>query len=264
MIDANWPNFRASSAATSPQMATLAFRRGRDDCDFWAAPLASVSLVTTSKIAGLLVLCALPFFAESALADKAEWADKWEGSYDPGRALRRSDVAIGLSLGVALGGVSGYPNDVQKLNDPAYEANLGAAAGGAGALWLGGALRDWFVFGVGYASSTTTGHGYTSVARDFILHIEGFPLFAKGGVWQNLALIGDFGGGAQKITKQGLTSGDGGAMAFVAFGVLYEPLRLGDHFSGGPVVEVTEQFSASLNAMLVTGGFQIAFYGGPS
>jgi hypothetical protein len=200
-----------------------------------------------------------------ALAAKSAHADtgEAESSYDPGKATRRSDVALGLLIGGAAGGVSGYPNDLSKIGVPADEANTGFGGGTGGGFWVGGALRDWFVFGIGFSSAQVSGRGYRSNGTAFVFHLEGYPLFYKGGAWKDVGLIGEFGAGGRSIQQGSNTAAEGGALSVVTFGVVYEPLHLGGGFWLGPLLEVTHQFSDSLTSTIGVIGVRASFYGGP-
>lgn len=199
------------------------------------------------------------FLARPAAADTGEY----QSSYDPGRAARRSDFALGLLFGGVVGQASGYPNDPAMIDVPRYQTDTGFGAGTGGGLWIGGALRDWFVFGVGLQRLALSASGYQATGTAFILHVEGYPLFARGGVFRDLGLIGEFGAGGQQIKKGPVVLADGGAMSLVQVGVVYEALRLGNHFNVGPLVALTHQFSAPLVETAGIVGVRLTYYGGP-
>jgi len=184
--------------------------------------------------------------------------------YVPGKATRRSDFALGAGLSGTFGTVGGYPNDAAKVGIERYHTSTGATGGLTNTLWLGGALRDWLVVGIGLSLSTVAGSGTFSQGGAYIVHVEGFPLFYRGGAFRDLAVIGDFGVGARTIKRASNEVADGGAASFVAVGFLYEPIRMGNHLSAGPLLQIAEQFSDTLGSTLVMAGFQIAYYGGPT
>jgi hypothetical protein len=184
--------------------------------------------------------------------------------YDPGHAKRRSDFAMGISTAGTVGTVGGYPNDVAKTGLSKYHASTGAAGGIANTFWLGGALRDWLVIGIGLSGSTVAGSETLSTGGVYVLHVEGFPLFYRGGAFRDVSLVGDFGVGSRTIKKASAEVASGGSTSFIALGLLYEPIRVGNHISAGPLLQVTEQFSDTLGSTLVMLGFQIAYYGGPT
>src|SRR6185436_9082840 len=92
-----------------------------------------------------------------ALAEASD-GDTWDGEFSQ-KNERRSDVVIGFSPGLVVTSASGYPNKIDKLNVPAYEATSGVAFGPGFELWLGGALTDWFSFGLGGMSFHGSGSG---------------------------------------------------------------------------------------------------------
>jgi len=198
----------------------------------------------------------------SAAPARAE-SDEWGSSYDPGKQLRRSDFAMGVLLGGAVGDVSGYPNEILKIDDPRYRASTGVGGGPAGGAWIGGALRDWFVVGVGVDTASISGNGYKSSATYFVFHLEAYPLFPKGGVFQDLGLLAEFGVGSRSVKAGSETAADGGLLSIASIGAVYEPLRLGSHFNFGPQIQYTFQGSQSLTANFVTLGLRASYYGGP-
>jgi hypothetical protein len=209
----------------------------------------------------LLVLLAALLPARWAHAD----VDDSDANYNPGKAKRRSDFALGYSMSAMVGSVSGYPLDPNKMNVAQYHASSGLGGGPASGFWLGGALRDWFVVGVGLTFGSLGG-GDATLSRGgaFVLHLEGFPLFEMGGAFRDLAVVGEFGTGNRSLLKASQTVADGGAMSYASLGVLYEPIRIGKHVSAGPMLLAAYQYSESLNAVFALAGMQIAYYGGPN
>lgn len=206
-----------------------------------------------------LALAAVLLLAKGAAAEIAHVSGP---DYDPGKATRRSDFAFGTGFAGTFGGASGYPNDAAKIGEGRYHASTGAAGGFTNTLWIGGALRDWLVFGIGVSGSTIAGSGTLSQGGGFVVHLEGFPLFERGGAWRDLALVGDFGVGGRTIKYSSSEVANGGSMSFVALGLLYEPLSFG-RFRWGPLLQVSQQFSDSMSSTQVALGLQLAFYSGP-
>lgn len=186
-----------------------------------------------------------------------------ESSYDPGPAHRRSDFVAALQLGGAFGGVSGYPNELEKLNEPRYEADTGLGSGLGGGFWIGGALRDWFTVGVGLSTSSVSGKGVTATGTAFVLHLEGYPLYFLHGPFEDLGVLAEFGGGSGSILRKSDTVAEGGSLSVVGFGVVYEGLRLGSHFSVGPLLEFKHEWSQSLDWNTALAGIRVSYYGGP-
>jgi hypothetical protein len=162
-----------------------------------------------------------------------------------------------------VGQSSGYPNELAKLDLPQYRADTGFAAGPAAGFWVGGALRDWFTFGVGYSQYRLSGGGLESTGDVYMAHLEVYPLFSQGGVFRDLGLFADVGAGGRSIQRDGENVANGGILSTAGVGVVYEPIRLGTHFSAGPTLLVTHQWSQSLAATLAVASFRIVYYGGP-
>jgi hypothetical protein len=203
-----------------------------------------------------LLLIALPHPARADVSDSA-------ASYDPGPATVRSDFVIGTSFGPVFGTTTGYPNELAKIGIPQYQQDTGFIAGSGSSFWLGGALRDWFVFGIGLKSNKLEGGGKRTEGGGLSFHFEAFPLFARGGVFRDLALVGEFGAGSRKIVQNDKTIADGGLVSSVAFGVHWEPLHFWHHLAGGPILVVTHEWSESVDATYTVLAFQLNYYGGP-
>ena len=209
----------------------------------------------------LLFLSALVVVGSLANPAHAESADNaWDGGYKQ-VATRRSGFMLGLDAGLALGSASGYPNELAKLDNPLYRRNTGLALGGTNRLWLGGALTDWFVFGVGGAGFGLK-HGETKAAGSaFIFHVEGYPLFYRGGPFRDLSIFGDFGAGSMKITGHEREAADGGLMSAIGLGVGYDALRFWQ-FTLGPAVEYWHLWSQTLTTNSVALEARFTFVGG--
>lgn len=207
----------------------------------------------------LPALAALLLLAKGAAAD----IENSGADYDPGKATRRSDFSFGSGFAGTYANANGYPNDAGKIGVARYHASTGGAGGYTSTLWIGGALRDYLVFGIGLSATTVAGSETFSQGGSFIVHLEGFPLFDRGGVFRDLGLVGDFGVGGRTIKHASTQVADGGSMSFVALGLLYEPLAFArGHFRWGPLLQFAEQFSDNMNCTMVIGGFQVAYYGG--
>jgi len=205
-------------------------------------------------------LAALLLLAGRARADAGDSG----ADYQPAKATRRSDFALGSGIAGTFGTIGGYPNDAAKIGQSQYHTSTGPTGGITNTLWLGAALRDWLVVGIGLSGSTVAGSGTLSQGGAFIVHVEGFPLFYRGGAFRDLSVVGDFGVGGRTVKRASEEVANGGAASFVAVGLLYEPWRAGKHFSAGPLLQVAEQFSDTMSCTLVMAGLQIAYYGGPS
>lgn len=119
----------------------------------------------------------------------------------------RSGFALNLSFGNGIASVVGYPNDPNKIGYARYYYESGARPGGMNSLWLGGAITDWFVFGVGFAGGGLQFTGKTTVATGgLIFHAETFPLYFRGGGWRDVGILFDAGLGSATITDDGVKS----------------------------------------------------------
>jgi hypothetical protein len=210
----------------------------------------------------LPLLCALLGFSSVTGLAHAESSDTtWDGGYKQVET-RRSGFVVGLGFGLAAGSASGYPNELAKLGDPAYERSTGGAFGGVSRLWFGGALTDYLVFGLGYAGIGMK-HNETSVGGGaFIFHVEGYPLFYRGGVFRDLSLFGDFGAGNMKITGNNRQDADGGLMSALGLGVGYEAVRFWK-FKFGPAVEYWHWWSQTMTMNNVAVEARLTLVTGP-
>ena len=197
--------------------------------------------------------------SEPPEADSAEGT--WDGDYDV-KASRRSDFTIGASAGLALGSGYGYPNEVDKIDSAEHVADTGVALGSGFEVWLGGALRDWFTFGLGINGFGVEGGGQQLSGGGFIFRLEAFPFFAEGESLQDVGAFASFGLGTATIEADGEETADGGAISIVTFGGFWEAWR-GGGFAAGPSLSYTHVFSQSLSFYAATGGIRVAFYAGP-
>ena len=179
--------------------------------------------------------------------------------------LRRSGTMLGLSALAVVGGASGYPNDVAKIDNAAYYANTGVGLGGGGGLWLGWALADWVTFGL------TASGGAVSTADDLVrfagggLKVDVFPAWSLGGLWQELGVSLEAGIALAVADAHG-TSGEpliesGGASHF-AVGVFYEGIRAWQ-ISMGPFAALDLVWSPSMLRPLGCLGWRAVYYSGP-
>ena len=210
----------------------------------------------------LLILCALIGVGSVSARARAESSDNaWDGGYKQ-VATRRSGFVLGISTGLAFGRAEGYPNQLAKLDNPLYKRNTAFAPGSTSRLWFGGALTDWFVFGIGL-DGIRLSHGEIKAAGSaFIFHVEGYPLFYRGGVFRDLSLFGDFGAGGMKITGNDRNEADGGLMSVVGLGAGWEAVRFW-RFKFGPAAEYTHLWSQTLTADTFSLEARLTFIGGP-
>ena len=203
----------------------------------------------------------------TCLAAPRAWAQTDEQEWDGGfgeRAERRSGFTAGLSTGLMVGKARGYPNVAGQIDNPEYEANTRVVLGSDYTLWIGGALKDWFTFGIG---TSFNGMGDENKLLyggfGFLFRVETFPLFYRGGVFRDLALHGDFGISAGVIVDDEEEEvANGGALSLVGLGAAYEVLHFGS-FAFGPIADYRFQFSQSMRVHQGIFGVRLVFYGGP-
>jgi hypothetical protein len=193
----------------------------------------------------------------STVAARAD--DVHDAQYRPPPPERRADFAVGLSMTVGANAASGFPNEADKIDNPQYEQSTGANLGTDGSLWLGGALRDWFVIGFGLSKVSGQSGSKQLTSTSFITHLELYPLFSQGGAFRDLAVFGDFGAGGARIVSNDQNIANGGMVSTLGGGIVFEALRWGG-FAAGPSVQYLHQYSPSLQSHFVGAGFRVAFY----
>jgi hypothetical protein len=191
------------------------------------------------------------------------WAAPEDGApVEAPPAVRRSGFLLGLSGGLALASASGYPNDVAKIDLPEFEASTGLGVSSGGTLWIGGALADWMNIAVGFQGGSFKGNGLDASGGTLHMRVEAFPLFYRGGPWQDVGLSFTAGTGGLGLERDGESVAEGEGTSAVGIGTFFEPFRFWQ-VSTGPDISYTHQFSRSLNAHQLVVGWRLAFYGGP-
>lgn len=214
-----------------------------------------------------------PFQAAMVLGASLWTAPAFAQSLDGGKdgenfaappAERRDGFMAQLGYNAGYGSIGGYPNKLGQIDNPGYYSEV-AGLGSNLQLVLGGALRDWLTVGLlirmgGVSSDEDVVAGSYAVG----MHAEGYPLWAKGGVWRDIALTAEFGvglGSIVDISNKDDTRilADGGAMTHLAIGAAYEVWKFW-LFSAGPAVQYSYQRSTSLSSHLATAGVRMTFY----
>jgi hypothetical protein len=209
-------------------------------------------------LAAGVLLAVVTALSGSARADE----ESYQSQYQPPQSELRSDFLLNLGLGLALGRAVGYPNEAEKIGRREDRHVRGFERGSYLQLLLGGALRDWFSFGfgIGVLSSGEEDNRLSQAA--FITHLEGYPLYSLGGRWRDLGVYFDAGAGGSVIQVDKETVADGGAVAYIGPGVVYEWIRFGS-FTLSPTLGFVHNFSPSMSSSYATLGARIVFYGGP-
>jgi hypothetical protein len=166
---------------------------------------------------------------------------------------------------VGVGFAEGFPPDPTKANRAEFFAGSGAAAVAGGTAWIGGALRDWFVFGFSFSGSYL-GLGATRESISFTggLHVAAFPAYSLGGAARDFGVSLDAGIGTAGLvdvpTAQSVA--DGGAVGKLQTTFFWEGLR-GGSFAFGPAMGADYAFSTTLQRVVGFVGFRGAFYARP-
>src|ERR1700733_6891416 len=90
-----------------------------------------------------------PVAKADAPVAKAEETAPPEPAWETAPPTRRAGFSVGVEVGFGVGSIVGYPNDVKKEGLARYYSSTGVRPGSVGILWLGGAMTDWFNFGLG-------------------------------------------------------------------------------------------------------------------
>jgi hypothetical protein len=189
--------------------------------------------------------------------------DSEKPAWAPVLKTRRGGFTAGLYGAMSFGTVSGYPNDLGKIDEPLYRSAT-SGVGSGGMLYIGGALTDWFTFGFGLAQSSYGSGRIMTSGGAFLFHIEAFPLFSMGGGYRDLGLFTDFGTGTATIVRREdqREFSASGSLSIAGFGAFWEPWRAG-HFVAGPFASVQYQQSDSMLRTFGEVGLRGAVYGGP-
>ncbi len=203
-----------------------------------------------------LAVFAAPLGARAEQKDQ----DSWDGGAGT-KNERRSDFVFGLSPSVLFMSANGYPNEVAKLDNPAYHAKSGFAAGPGVEAWIGGALTDWFTFGVGGLYLSASGTDSKATGGAFLIRLETFPFYKLG--LKDLAVYANFGAGGLSLDGQNGKHAGGSFASVGGGGLAYEVVRLG-HFAIAPTAEYLLIASEALTSNQALIGARVVFYGGPS
>jgi hypothetical protein len=166
---------------------------------------------------------------------------------------------------LALGTATGFPNDPKKIGLERYYTETGLGIGGGGSFWIGAALADWFVFGLGFSGGGMGAGDYSVGGGAFIFHVDAFPAFGLGGRWRELGVTLETGAGGSTVTPKDDTDTklvDSGGASSIGAGVFYDGLRLWK-LSSGPFVMGTYLWSDSMRRGGAILGWRTALYTSP-
>lgn len=226
-----------------------------------SASLLAASLLGMAGGFAAVLACPSPAFGQAVDAGDGE-------DYAAPPTERRGGFMASLSYDVGYGLIGGYPNRLGQLNNPRFYEEVSGLGAGFG-LVLGGALRDWLtagllvrVGGVQRLDEDSIVAGSNAIG----LRLEGYPLYPRGGAWRDLSLAGEFGVGLGSVVDlegsddDAEVLADGGAMSHLALAAGYSPWRFW-HFSAGPELRYTYQYSQSMTAHVATAGMRLTFFG---
>jgi hypothetical protein len=184
-----------------------------------------------------------------------------------GKPRYRSGLVLGLSLGLGVGGASGYPNDSTKIGDPRYYLASGPMGGASGTIFLMGALTDYLSFGAWFNHASYAAKDFHSDGNAGGLRVDVFPLIRLYPRLSGLAAFAEFGigGGNLRSSVAGVEEAQG-TQSFIGFGGFYEWSfwhLLGGHFAVGPSLELDSTFTQPFNREGLVASARLVFYGGP-
>jgi hypothetical protein len=177
----------------------------------------------------------------------------------------RSGIAVGLTLGVGLGGASGYPNDSEAIGDPTKFSSSGWTPGGGLSVLAMGALADYLNFGFWFQQTTYRSSGKHASATGIGFRVEAFPLVAFYPPLEGLGFFGQFGIGVGKLTTASRPEAEG-TQSTLGTGAFYEWSLghfLGGHLGIGPSLEYDALWSQPFEEHGFLASGRVVFYGGP-
>lgn len=179
-------------------------------------------------------------------------------------AQRRSGFMFSVVAGGSLGAAHGNPTAQSERYDPSLRASTGIAAGYRVTPYIGGALTDWFAFGLGGSYADLYAGDEKSRTGMFLFRIETWPLFYRGGVLRDLGVSIEFGAGFASIvrTSDQKQLAASSVASTVGAGVFWETWRLW-HVALGPALAYQRNWSDWFARDDVTLGLKGTFYGGP-
>jgi hypothetical protein len=246
----------ASPAPPAPARAPSVPQEGREPTSsnlaVAAPPLPSPPTLTPSAPSG----------------DKANKTDD-----DPARRPVTHRFRKGFMLTLVLsGGVgqgSGYPNDVQKIGLPQYFSRTPVMPGQGFHLVIGGALTDYFDFGVVFGGTGFENDQWRMTSSTFGFRIEAFPgvlAFPNVKALANLGIGGDLGAGMMKIQAKGNFPTVDGFQSSLGIGAFYD-FRLfgllGGHVSLAPEISYHAAYASAAQVNYGALSARLSFFGGP-
>ncbi len=180
------------------------------------------------------------------------------------RAVRRSGFMFAVQGGYALGYASGNPAAQARRFDPDFTTSGFFPAGYRLTPFIAGALTDWFVFGLGATFAQYQSGSHRSPLGAFLIRIESFPLFYRGGAWRDLGVSMEFGAGGSNIRRSSDDKelASAGVASTLGLGAFWETWRFG-HLAAGPFAGYQYNWSDHFDRHELAIGLRGTFYGGP-
>jgi hypothetical protein len=216
--------------------------------------------MAATPAAGALV--ALWLLALSSLAAAETTVSDWDGAFDAEPATIRSDLHVGLSAAPFVGNASGWLNRASDLGRADREQSTNIGVGTSGALYVGVALKDYMNFALSFASLGLSGNDRVATGGAFLVRIEAFPLYARGGLFEGAGISGNFGVGFMDMERGSELVAEGGALSALGLGLFHESLRFSG-FTFGPEAQFFYLYSQSMDVTAGSLGIRVAYYSGP-
>jgi hypothetical protein len=214
-----------------------------------------------------LLFLVLPAALLAALPARAEGPPpSGEKAWENEKPTRRGGFTAGIAVGAGLASFAGFPNDAKKIGYARYYTATGASLSSTFSLWLGGALSDWFVFGIGFTGSSMPFlQDQKATSGGLLFHVESFPLFPLGGKLRDVGVTLDFGTGSATVTGKTVDDKliDGGGCSLFGGGVFYEGIRFWK-MAMGPFVSGNYYWKDTVRRPAIFAGWQTSLYTGPS
>lgn len=219
--------------------------------------------MAATAVALLLSLSATAARADSPTSAAAPSAD--DPTLRPLVAQRRKGVVLGAAGGIAFAGASGYPNNEQQIDNPAFYSSSPLLVGYSMSYFLLGALTDYFSFGPALTIATFESSKWKSVGWGLGFRAEVFPLVKLVPALADTALYGSLGVGTTELRAKGPYPSAGGTQSMVGVGVHHEwriGTFLGGHGAIGPQLEYDVISSRANERHWFWAGLRIVWYGG--
>ena len=176
----------------------------------------------------------------------------------------RGGFVLGLTGGFAMGTASGYPNDLQKLDNPTFHSDGGFMVGESSGFMMMGAFARELNFGIWLNQSFTSSSAGKSNAYGGGFRVEVFPIGWLVPALRDLVFIGQFGIGGGNLTGAAPEAAEG-VQSYVGAGAFYEWMFAHPgktRWVVGPSVEYQLVTSRPFDRPNVVFGLRFALYTG--